>query len=1452
MAFDDSTRNRLQRFVSDARALLSEEFTRQMQHEYGMDPASGEVADLDRLSHLDDTRRETARLLRDTLAHYLATTPSGGKQEALQRILREQAFTVLNRLAALRMMEARGILLESIARGYQSQGFQLYQRLAGSALGETGDAYRCYLFSLFDEFALDLAVLFDRFSPQGRLFPREPALLGLLDLINDPEIESLWAEDETIGWIYQYFNSQEERRQMRADSSAPRNSRELAVRNQFFTPRYVVEFLTDNTLGRLWYEMTQGQTVLTDRCRYLIRYPNEIFLQSGEEAPTQEEAQEKPSREELLKQPVYIPFRALKDPRDSTMIDPACGSMHFGLYAFDLFEVIYDEAWEIARGGVEARKSSTSFASFIAFVVQYPDKATFLADVPRLIIEHNLHGIDIDPRAAQIAGLSLWLRAQRTWRQQGLRLQDRPRIRRSNIICAEPMPGEEPFLEEFIEAHLAPTPERKLLGQLVRHVFDAMKLAGETGSLLKVDEEIAGAVAEAKQKWLAGPASEQGRLFADDTAPPAPKERGLDVTGITDETFWEKAEDRIYAALQSYAEQAEHGGYQRRLFADDAARGFAFIDLCRKRYDVVLTNPPFGDASLPSKPYLDETYGDTKGDVYKAFVECFQARLVPAGYLGIISSRTGFFLSQSEDWRTRVVLRLFRPIVLADLGMGVLDAMVEVAAYVLRNLSEPETRDLTLSLVPVLEKVERDRQDRFSLPKWQAVRNGLKRHQAIGELEHLAEAGFIQRCLGDIVRYSPLWRAVKAVTAPSEPVYPPLVCIRALAEDDKGAVLAAAVRDAASKTFFVCNPGGFSAVPTSPFSYWVSQGFRNLFKQLEPIQGGGRYACVTNPLGENFRYVRTSWEVAPSLVGRDKRWVSFAKGGSYSPYYSDLHLLVDWDRSRGTYRGFIGTSHRPLARPASSNHFFRPGITWSSRADGLSFRLLPAGAVFSGKGPALFCDADNSEMLLTVCGVVSSSVFEALVAIQLGRVSLAQSYEVGLVQQTPFPKLTQKDSERLANYVRQVWAEKCSLDSVKSTAHPFVRSSLLAAEGTTLARRADAWVTRVRKSEETVAAIQAEIDELTFRLYGLYDVDRTALTASHATESTDDAEAEAHKEKDEEEDEATTTDSPALTADLLTYALGAALGYWDIRFATGEKPAPELPDPFAPLPACPPGQLQNEQGLPITKEDVTWLKEEGHWNYPIEIPWDGILVDDPGHPLDFETRVHQALQVIWKDCWEAIEREACEILGVRTLRDYFRKPTGFFAGHLKHYSRSRRKAPIYWPLQTPSGSYTLWLYYHRLDDQTLYTCVNDFVERAKLHEVTEELNTLLTKTDRSKEEEKKLDHLLDFEQELKDFRDELLRVAQFWKPNLNHGVQITAAPLWKLFQHKSWQKTLKETWDRLEHGDYDWAHLAYSIWPDRVREKCKHDKSLAIAHGLEDLYEEPPAQAKKKRGRTRG
>ena len=180
------------------------------------------------------------------------------------------------------------------------------------------------------------------------------------------------------------------------------------------------------------------------------------------------------------------------------------------------------------------------------------------------------------------------------------------------------------------------------------------------------------------------------------------------------------------------------------------------------------------------------------------------------------------------------------------------------------------------------------------------------------------------------------------------------------------------------------------------------------------------------------------------------------------------------------------------------------------------------------------------------------------------------------------------------------------------------------------------------------------------------------------------------------------------------------------------------------------------------------------------------------------------------------------------------RPAAFFADHLKRYSKSRRKAPIYWPLSTQSGSYTLWLYYHRLTNSTLYQCVNDFVD-PKIAATQRQLTSLRSRK-RTQNEESELEKLSDLARELETFRTHLLTLAKFWRPNLNDGVQITAAPLHPLFGLKKWRDTLSETWETLQAGEYDWAHLAMSIWPSRVVPKCTTDRSLAIAHDIETLF----------------
>ena len=282
-------------------------------------------------------------------------------------------------------------------------------------------------------------------------------------------------------------------------------------------------------------------------------------------------------------------------------------------------------------------------------------RSAFLRLVPRLIIEHNIHGIDIDPRCVQMAGLALWLRAQNAWKAMDLKPAERPRITRSNIVCAEPMPGEKELLREFVEKEF-PTAERGVFLQLLVTIFDKMQLAGEAGSLLKIEEEIRSAIADAKQLWKETPKAKQSNLFPQ-TGQLEQKEIKLDVSGITDEQFWGRVEERIYAALREYAEQAENGGgFQRRLFAEDAARGFAFIDVCRKRYDVALMNPPFGS---PAESFADgkEQYPNSGRDIYAMFVERMGAIVGESGLVGAILPRTGLFIGTMVNLRKECYLR---------------------------------------------------------------------------------------------------------------------------------------------------------------------------------------------------------------------------------------------------------------------------------------------------------------------------------------------------------------------------------------------------------------------------------------------------------------------------------------------------------------------------------------------------------------------------------------------------------------------------------------------------------------------------------------------------------------------------------------------------------------------------------------------------------------------------
>lgn len=630
------------------------------------------------------------------------------------------------------------------------------------------------------------------------------------------------------------------------------------------------------------------------------------------------------------------------------------------------------------------------------------------------------------------------------------------------------------------------------------------------------------------------------------------------------------------------------------------------------------------------------------------------------------------------------------------------------------------------------------------------------------------------------------------------------IFLRLLTENDKAEALhtiCARLRQGeAEARVFDVEPEAFDAVPGKPFAYWVSDAVRQTFQRLPPFESEGRTVKQGLATADDFRFVRAWWEVGAG--GTAGTWHPFAKGGAYSPFYADVYLMVNWAREGAEICHFVDPKTGKLnSRPQNTDYYFRQGLTWPLRAHKFAPQALPAGSIFSVRG---YCAFPETGRELETLAIFNSSGFDYLFKTALGRFAYPE-FIVGMLQVMPWGKPTAAQSEQLATLARRAWSLKRTLDTVEETSHAFLLPAALRP------RLGDYDPPAIQAE---LAQIQAEIDAIAFDLYGFSEADRAAVQTRQGVANEGKAETKAETNADVDDDEEESAAPIDQTAGLLSWAVGVAFGRFDWRLATGERAAPPEPDPFDPLPAKSPGMLP-DGAAPFHAHE-------------------GILVDDPGHPHDLARLIEEVLVRV-------------EVPVPEDVRRWLQRD--FFPFHLQRYSKSRRKAPIYWPLSTTSGSYTLWVYYPSLTSQTLYTAINDFVE-PKLKQVGADVTALRNKgANRTRDDEKQFEALQAFELELIELRDTLLEIAPTYKPHHDDGVQISAAPLWPLFRHKPWQKVLKETWKKLEKGDYDWAHLAMNYWPERVHEKCKTDKSLAIAHGLEHLYIEPAAKPKKARGR---
>jgi len=1303
MALSRNARTLLQRLVQRSKQLLMEDIASQLTQYYGIDPKTGQVQLVENLATKDASILYTAKLLRERL-DYIHKAQASAKtpiKESIAQLIREQAFTVLNRLAALRMAEERNIIRESIRKKFASEGFEVYDQVTGQ--GQTTNTftrYKWYLHAIFDELAQDLPAVFDRFSPYALMFPQENTLNEILDLINNPELanfreegssaKNLWKEDETIGWIYQYYNSREEIRAMRDASQAPRNSRELAVRNQFFTPRYVVQFLTDNSLGRIWYEMTKGNTTLKEQCEYMIIRPNEVFLQKGEDRPQNAE-------EDIH----YVDFRPIKDPRELLMLDPACGSMHFGLYCFDLFEVIYREAWDNHPDLLSDLRNSMS-------------RSEYIRQIPELIIRHNIHGVDIDPRALQIAALSLWLRAQRSFNKMQITPENRPAITKSNLVLAEPMPGNTELLNKVLE------PLEKPIQELVRHIWDTMKLAGETGLLLRIEKEIDDKIA-AIAKELSKETAKEAQLTTDTTADKekTAKDAARYASKEYRQEFLQNAKTQVLDVLKQLAHQAHNGdSYQRLLFADDSARGFVFIELCSKSFDVVLMNPPFGAASEKSEKYIQANYPNWAKNILAAFFNRMMEMLNSEGLTGAIYDRTVIVKSTYEGFRRDCLCGNISA--MADTGWNVLEANVETSTTVFTK-----KKDKGKGVFFDLRQFENKEKELISL-----LKTNIYDHENV----------------------------------------------------------------------FVKHSLDFNQLPNSVIGYQWHPFVISLFSNYPSLSESNLQVREGHSFVSDLHF-RLYFEI----LDVDSYFHLF-NGGGFSLFYYPYREIAKYGND-----GYLISSHRSTIL-RNKDYQCQSGVGYGKRGDYLDSQIVKANTLFGVEGKTI-SGIENEEALIGL-SFLNSSLAQYLINLYAG-----QHKQAGYVNLLPMPSVSKVNIEDILKVKRKWYSiDETSLEYTHILSlfqeQKSIRKTLKNISNEILLDKSDyekhiqnndmLWLNSIKVPQELEYVFsQTQRDRPIENLISIDGV----------TDETIDG-------------------NPNMIYEIISNMLGVVFGRWDIRSIKDPSLIPEFGDFFDPLPFMP----------------VVALSEKPK-GYPIDFPEDGILVQDEESPRSITKAIIAVVRELWSDNADNILNELAEIGQFDELGNFLKNPNGFFAFHLMRYTKSRREAPIYWPLSTTSGAYTVWVYYPKLNSQTLYKIISDHINPKE-----EMLEADITKMRNNPNlDNKGLKELKDMENllhELKDFREGLLQVAQLpYKPNHDDGVLITAAPLYKFFRHSRWRNKTEECWKKLEDGEYDWSHMAYNIWPDRVRKKCVKDLSMAIAHGLEDICEIKPKEPKAKKKR---
>jgi len=1251
---DKETRNRIKNTVLDIRRLLERDVGEQLEGRYGI-ARSGRAQPLSKMLTLQEDAVLYHRRMQidDVLQHNRDAGLSA--REAVAHFIHETAYTALNRLVAVKMLEARGLLRrEGVSEGRESAGFKDFQKVCPQVCQAQPDGgYQLFLEMLFDELASSIRPLFDRGTPHSIIFPRWTTLSRILHKLNDYELAEVWTVDETIGWVYQYFNKPD-RRTVRQGGS-PERPEEVAVLNQFYTPRYVVEFLVDNTLGKLWVEMRQGKTRLTQVCTMLVRRPDEPI------AP-----------------------REPKDPSEIKVLDPAVGSAHFLHYAFDLLVIMYEES------GYDP------------------------AEIPALILQNNLFGIDIDPRAVQLAAFTLYLRARTHEKRLGA--PTLARLPTANLVIAEPMPGDKELFEEFLAA------QSQAVQNVCSRIWDLLELAAEAGSLLKVEVAFDEAIASERERLSEEP------LF---------DREGL----LSGRTSQQRFKDHVVALFHDYYRRAlAQADVERTLFAAEGEQGLRLLILLQQDYDVVLMNPPFTRTTQVAQAYINKQYDHWHNSLLCAFVIRALVFVRHEGLIGSVLDRSVLIKSSYQKFRDQVILQNSRLTSLVDLGWNVLDdADVEVSAFVL----EKDRRALQPNALAWCVDITNDDVD--------------AKQNALGELIELT---------GAVV---------------DEP------------------------------RVYWADPSDFSSLPNCVFGYYIPEFMRRAFRDFDEL-ADHKVAFINGHTIKSDVYKRYFWEVKFVDVFLETRWSLMFNGGEYSPFYLPTTQITLYGRNGELIAEHPSTIFRNL-----QNHKKR-GLCYGKRGEFLDVQWLRTSHVLTNEG--FGAPSEDEDTNWYVLGLLNTPLLQSMINTYCG-----QHKGVGYVNLLPIPEAEKALREVVSKLAREAHDIKAEWFQGDETALSFSKPWILSSF-TFMRDDLEESVEQLIDHEAELNERLAQIDrELHMHVLSLYRV-----TSS----------------KDEEEVNHRTQKRPPLflgtgsrsetreetqrrhAASLVSYAVGCICTRWDPVNGGPLLPENVIRQDNSELLAVSDvreelERLRSELGRRIyhlpygLKANIRLRRPESGANNGVSLPFhskEGMLVDDPGHTFDIGKAVDSTIRWLLSASEDSgYQAQICAWLETSSFEEYFRN--AFFVEHLRQY----RNRPIYWQLTTPSKSYSLWLYYHALGAETLYTAVQQYVtpkiefEEAQLKEVRKRFAQAEKSGPayRARQLEKTAEEKESLLQELYAFRSELRRLADWgYDPDLDDGVLINIAPLHRLVPWKEAEKA----WAALEAGDYEWSAVARRLKGD--------------------------------------